>query len=177
MTYEGAGLILLTPDLKVLIVQDAKTGKWGFPKGHREAQDNGDLETACRELLEETGIRPESFKLYDPSFRITRGSSSYLFRYGIIPREEGAVQNICEITQLAWIPFFALISPAAEFDGNKYLRTWIEDIQKGAPKKAVYVFNAVLQQQMMELCMNAVAGQQQQQQQQQHTATVNWISR
>jgi 8-oxo-dGTP pyrophosphatase MutT (NUDIX family) len=150
MAYEGAGLILLTPDLKILIVQDAKTGKWGFPKGHREPHDSGDLETACRELLEETGIRPESFKLYEPSFRITRGSSSYLFRYGVIPCEEGAVQNFREIAQVAWIPFFALISPAAEFDGNKYLRTWIEDMQKGTSKKAVHVFHSVVQQQMVE---------------------------
>lgn len=164
MTYEGAGLILFTPDVKVLIVQDANTGKWGFPKGHREPQDSGDLETACRELLEETGIRPESFKLYEPSFRITRGSSSYLFRYGAIPREEGAVQNYREIAQVAWIPFMMLISPAAEFDGNKYLRTWIEDMQKGAPKKSVHVFNSVIQHQMLEMFM--VAQQQQQQQQQ-----------
>jgi 8-oxo-dGTP pyrophosphatase MutT (NUDIX family) len=154
MTYEGAGLILFTPDLKVLIVQDAKTGKWGFPKGHREPQDGSDLETACRELLEETGIRPESFKLYEPSFRITRGSSSYLFRYGVVSREDGAVQNYQEIAQLAWIPFIMLISPAAEFDGNKYLRTWIEDMQKASPKKSVHLFNSVIQQQMLELIVN-----------------------
>ncbi len=157
MTYEGAGLILLSPDLKILIVQDARTGKWGFPKGHRELQDNSDLETACRELLEETGIRPDSYTVHEPSFRITRGSSSYLFRYASAVQEEGRIQNAREISQIAWIPFQALINPPAEFDGNKYLRTWIDDMQKGASKKTVHVFNSLVQQRILDLCQTFTA--------------------
>jgi len=33
MNYAGAGLLILSPDLKqILLVHDARSRKWGFPK-------------------------------------------------------------------------------------------------------------------------------------------------
>jgi 8-oxo-dGTP pyrophosphatase MutT (NUDIX family) len=86
--YAGAGFILITPDFRVLLVQDAKTKKWGFPKGHRESEDSDDLATAMRELQEETGIQRTSYIVQDQPFRITKGSSSYIFRYAIMCQPE-----------------------------------------------------------------------------------------
>lgn len=42
---------------KYVLVQEA-SGSYGFPKGHKE-NDETDIETAKREILEETGIVPE----------------------------------------------------------------------------------------------------------------------
>lgn len=64
MTYSGAGFILLTTDFRILVIQDAKTKKWGFPKGHREDVDASDVDTAIRELQEETGLAPETYIIH-----------------------------------------------------------------------------------------------------------------
>ena len=42
---------------KYVLVQEA-SGSYGFPKGHKE-NDETDIETAKREIFEETGIIPE----------------------------------------------------------------------------------------------------------------------
>jgi bis(5'-nucleosidyl)-tetraphosphatase len=48
-----------------LLLRSAKTSEWGPPKGHAE-QDETEVETAVREIYEETGIRRASFT---PGFR------------------------------------------------------------------------------------------------------------
>ena len=40
---------------KVLLIQHASAGYWGFPKGHAQAGESP-LEAAARELFEETGL-------------------------------------------------------------------------------------------------------------------------
>ena len=49
----GAGIIL-TLDNSVLLLQGVK-GPWSFPKGHMEPSDATTLDTAIREMWEETG--------------------------------------------------------------------------------------------------------------------------
>lgn len=70
MTYEkSCGGIIYTEIKSVrryLIIQSTE-GIYGFPKGHME-NDETELETALREVFEETGIRAaliEDFKLTD----------------------------------------------------------------------------------------------------------------
>jgi 8-oxo-dGTP pyrophosphatase MutT (NUDIX family) len=152
MTYTGAGLILLSQDYRILLVQDCNTKKWGFPKGHREETDPNDLATALRELLEETGISPAMLTTHDPSFRVTKGSSSYLFRYAILNSDAfcGAIQNPYEISQIAWVPIIDLLANRG-INGNKYLRTWIEDMQLGRPKKSIQVLTSIMQQHLLTM--------------------------
>lgn len=58
--YKNAGLIIFKDDT-VLLVQDAKTLKWSFPKGAPEAIDGHDpKKTAIRETYEEVGLVPEA---------------------------------------------------------------------------------------------------------------------
>ncbi len=146
MAYSGAGLILLTPELELLLIQDAKTKKWGFPKGHREPEDISDIHTATREVLEETGIPPESYTIHNEPFRIVRGSSSYIFRYAVTNSSHskpGVIQNRHEISGLQWVPLNTLIL----FDttegcyGNKYLRSWITDLSHEPVRKSIRIFH------------------------------------
>lgn len=144
-SYAGAGLILLTPDFRVLLVQDAKTQKWGFPKGHRETFDENDVQTAIREVQEETGILPFSYTLQEPGFRITKGSSSYIFRYAILHSQSmGAIQNAKEISRMQWTPILDLLQNPDSLDGNKYLRTWIENIRMAAPRRDTQQFTKLV---------------------------------
>ncbi|HYF50718.1 MAG TPA: NUDIX domain-containing protein [Planctomycetota bacterium] len=48
-----------------LLLRSAKHGEWGAPKGHSDTGET-EMETAIREIFEETGIRRLSFQ---PGFR------------------------------------------------------------------------------------------------------------
>lgn len=145
MNYSGAGIILFTPDFRVLLVQDAKTKKWGFPKGHREEGDESDVATAQREVLEETGIAPTSYTFYEHPFRIIRGSSSYVFRYAIMNTSDylGAIQCRGEISGMQWVSLVQFYMNPEFVDGNKYLRTWISDIVSHAERKTYTTLQAL----------------------------------
>lgn len=144
MSYAGAGLILITPDFRVLLVQDAKTHKWGFPKGHREEIDMDDLQTAIREVKEETGITPDQYTVHEPAFRITKGSSSYLFRYAVLHAMTGKIQNRYEICQIQYVSIVDLMREPDQLDGNKYLRTWIANIRSFSSRKEVQQFSQIV---------------------------------
>lgn len=146
MNYSGAGFIIFTPDFRVLLVQDAKTKKWGFPKGHREEADESDIATAQREVQEETGIAPTSYTIYEHPFRIIRGSASYIFRYAVMNTTEylGAIQNRAEISGLQWISLVQFYLNPECVNGNKYLRTWIADIVAHADRKTYTTLQALM---------------------------------
>lgn len=69
MTEKSAGFILITDDFETtdysVLLLHYTSGHWDFPKGNIETNET-ELETATRELQEETGI--ESFRVI-PSFR------------------------------------------------------------------------------------------------------------
>lgn len=136
MTYAGAGFILLSSDLmSLLLVKDARSGKWGFPKGHRESYDVSDLITAQRELYEETGINMRQYTVVDESFKIKKGSASYIFRYSIMTENERNVRITpgprYEVGSVAWVPIQELLDATHILDANLYLRTWLEDFRSG----------------------------------------------
>jgi bis(5'-nucleosidyl)-tetraphosphatase len=65
---KAAGGIIYLRDGKniyFLILRAAKHGEWGPPKGHAETGET-EVETATREIYEESGLRHLSF---DPDFR------------------------------------------------------------------------------------------------------------
>lgn len=132
--YAGAGFVLLSHDgLSVLLVKDARSHKWGFPKGHREPEDASDLRTAVRECREEIGLEPSAYTVWEPSFRLTRGSASYIFRYAVLKEtcREELTLRAGEIEAVAWVSVASLlVTPSVYGDmGNKYLRTWIADLK------------------------------------------------
>jgi len=146
MSYSGAGFILLSSDFtSTLLINDARSGKWGFPKGHRENTDANDIETAVRECREETGLVPDDYVVINKPFRVSKGSQSYLFRYAI------AKENVrlrpgpaYEIRDIRWISLADLVQANNLIDGNKYLRSWIADIQGGASKKHVHLLREII---------------------------------
>ncbi len=146
MSYSGAGFILLSSDYSsTLLINDARSGKWGFPKGHRENTDANDIETAVRECREETGLVPDDYIVINKPFRVSKGSQSYLFRYAI------AKENVrlrpgpaYEIRDIRWISLADLVQANNLIDGNKYLRSWIADIQAGVSKKHVHLLREII---------------------------------
>lgn len=54
--FKGAGVQIMNGN-NVLLVQNLRSGNWGFPKGHREPTDTTWRDTAVREVEEETGLK------------------------------------------------------------------------------------------------------------------------
>lgn len=148
MNYAGAGLLVLSPDLSSLLcVFDARSRKWGPPKGHRELEDTSDLATAVREVREETGLTEHDYTVIPELFKISKGSQSYLFRYAVAKDESRSLLaqpgSLAEIAEVRWIPIQQLIEAGAVLDANKYLRTWIADIKQNVSKKSVHLFRTL----------------------------------
>jgi 8-oxo-dGTP pyrophosphatase MutT (NUDIX family) len=51
----------MTPENKILMVKGRATGKWSFPKGHKERSE-GYLDCAVRETFEETGVELKEYR-------------------------------------------------------------------------------------------------------------------
>ena len=83
---KSCGIVLFNSDEFLLIQHPAKSngdkGHWDFPKGHVEGSET-ELETAKRELIEETGI--VNFRLFDGF----RHRIEYHFQKGneMVPKE------------------------------------------------------------------------------------------
>ena len=91
MKYEkscGAVIFSCSQEIEFLLIFNKKKGApghWGFPKGHTEA-DESELETAKREIYEETGLKPkfiEGFRevsRYSPKDNVIKDAVYFLAR-------------------------------------------------------------------------------------------------
>jgi 8-oxo-dGTP pyrophosphatase MutT (NUDIX family) len=75
----SCGVVLLTPDGRVLLAHATGTGHWDIPKGHGEAGE-APATTALREMVEETGIAIGAERLKDLGrFLYRRDKDLHLF--------------------------------------------------------------------------------------------------
>jgi 8-oxo-dGTP pyrophosphatase MutT (NUDIX family) len=99
--YEGAG-VHLVHDNKILMVQGARSGKWGFPKGHREEFDAGWFETANREIKEETAY--EHGVNYEICEEVPKHWGSRLYWSARLLQHRDIIINRTEHKDVKWIP-------------------------------------------------------------------------
>jgi 8-oxo-dGTP pyrophosphatase MutT (NUDIX family) len=99
--YQGAGVQLFRGE-KVLLVQGFRSGKWGFPKGHRELSDLDWKSVALREVKEETGyVYGIDYALCDD--HVARWGSRLYWRGGMLT-EKGPTHNVTEHRGVKWFP-------------------------------------------------------------------------
>lgn len=87
----GGGVILSNSNDEILLVQNAKSGYWSFPKGKYENEDMAYYFTAIREMYEET-----SFQL-NKDYRLVPGSCRYgdrMYFYGDLIEDQKRVPQI-----------------------------------------------------------------------------------
>jgi len=123
--YVGAGILMRNGKGQILLVCDAKSGRWGFPKGHPELWDKKiPLNTAVRECFEETGLRlNDDYTIENPA---PKRIGKRLYFYGRTKRDdlEKTIKDTNEIRDIAWWSF-------EDFAGrddilNSDLRCWIK---------------------------------------------------
>ncbi len=95
---------------KVLVVQNAKGGYWGFPKGTPE-KDEEPMQTAIRELWEETGIKKDDITIQSAPELIERhpfikDNEEYIkvntYRIGFVSKDTIG-DNLDEIIEARWV--------------------------------------------------------------------------
>jgi 8-oxo-dGTP pyrophosphatase MutT (NUDIX family) len=92
------GCIIINNDGEVLLVHGRLSNKWSFPKGHCKRGET-DLETATRELYEETGLTLD--EKYT-SYHKLKGGSYFVF--AVTGRPLAACRDNREIDNVAWFP-------------------------------------------------------------------------
>jgi 8-oxo-dGTP pyrophosphatase MutT (NUDIX family) len=99
--YEGAGVQIFKEGY-TLMVQGARSGRWGFPKGHREAFDSGWRATAVREVFEETGFQEGvNYKICDED--LVKHWGSRLYWTGRLIQDMEPVINKTEHRAVEWV--------------------------------------------------------------------------
>lgn len=99
-SYKGAGVILFK-DSSLLLVQNRLTGRWSFPKGHREPSDTTWRQTAIREVFEESGY------LLDVDYTLSENATEWgnrLYWQGRVVSEKTPQLLESEHSSVAWFP-------------------------------------------------------------------------
>ncbi len=120
----------LESEWQVLLIKN-RGGHWGFPKGHPEG-DESPIETARRELREETGVVDceiadapvfiEEFDLEKDGEQIHRRIEFYLGRVGT---GDLAVES-SEVHEFEWLPFDKALDRLTYPQSKHVLRDVIE---------------------------------------------------
>jgi len=124
LMYIGAGIIIHNTHKQILLVCDARSGRWGFPKGHPEHIDkNMAINTAIRECFEETGMRVVDDYIIESNTPKRIGKRLYFS--GILLNEAFRTHNLDknEIKDIRWWTFDQLV--ANEEILNSDLRSWL----------------------------------------------------
>jgi 8-oxo-dGTP pyrophosphatase MutT (NUDIX family) len=122
--YEGAGVQIFKEE-HTLMVQGARSGRWGFPKGHREPFDSTWRATAVREVFEETGFQEGvNFEICDED--IIRHWGTRLYWTGRIIQDRIPIINKTEHRAVEWVPL-------EDLDNRRVTRDVEEWVLDGMP--------------------------------------------
>jgi mRNA-decapping enzyme subunit 2 len=97
------GAICVNSCGEVLLVRGRRSGKWSFPKGHCQGDEN-DLECALRELKEETGVDIKDIKY--SSYHKLRGGGYFVFPLEGCP--DTKIRDHWEVKEVKWWPVSSL---------------------------------------------------------------------
>jgi 8-oxo-dGTP pyrophosphatase MutT (NUDIX family) len=112
------GSICITPRNTVLVVKGRKSGKWSFPKGHKNRLlSETYLECAVRETREETGI---DLSEYD-HVSVHRLSVGEYYLFEIQDELPIVIEDTIEIEEAQWMSLDDMLNVACNVDVNNFL--------------------------------------------------------
>ncbi len=112
MKYEkscGAIIFREAPHLEFLLIFNKKgnaKGHWGFPKGHMENKET-EIQTAMREVFEETGLKPEFIKGFKviTNYSPVRGINKDAIYFLAKSTDEQVVIQTSELADYRWCSY------------------------------------------------------------------------
>jgi 8-oxo-dGTP pyrophosphatase MutT (NUDIX family) len=126
---QGAGFIFATETGHTLLVKCARTGKWGFCKGHREPSDLALIDTARREAKEELGLTSDDYDVASEPFLMRSWSYHVEFRYALLkkPLEELKLQQE-EIAEARLVSIQEMRKMSQD-SLNRFARKWLRIVK------------------------------------------------
>lgn len=116
-----AGLVIYHPsDWAILLIRDARTSMWSFPKGRIEPYDRDLVDAAVRETYEETGFVLDKHYLLLTRMFETHGNTNLLYaeaKTPTLPFSSCVEQHVAEV---AWVAVRDIKSIHCNFP----LRAW-----------------------------------------------------
>ena len=103
---KSCGAVVYNPERQSFLIIKMLNGNWGFPKGHTENQET-DIQTAIREVTEETGIKIEILDGFKKSIKyipFPEVLKEVIFFIGIT-KEEKVVIDKGEIEDYMWCSY------------------------------------------------------------------------
>ncbi len=100
---KSCGAVVYNPKNEKFLIIKMKNGNWGFPKGHMEGEES-EIETAYREVMEETGINIKIFHSFKESIKYIPSPNTLkevVFFIGISQTESVSVDKN-EIEDFMW---------------------------------------------------------------------------
>ncbi len=120
--------------LQFLIIQGAKGNNWAFPKGHKEG-DETEIETAKRELFEETGISEVDLidgLRYTESFETIKNGvpadKSVVFYVGFVTNDDVTIQEE-EVSDFKWATYEEAMNVFIYENPKRILTQVVEDFK------------------------------------------------
>lgn len=98
----AAGGIVLREG-QVLLVHRPRYGDWSFPKGKLDDGESP-LETALREVREETGWTCQAVQFLGAFGYEVKGTPKVVLYWEMEPLQEGKIEDTREVSELRWIP-------------------------------------------------------------------------
>lgn len=114
---------IINDEIRFLLIKNKRSLNWGFPKGHME-RGEGELETAYREILEETGIRAEfmpDFR-YKSEYSIQGRIEKKVIIFLATTKDTSTIIQREEIEEYLWLKYDKAMS-LLKFPNDKYLLT------------------------------------------------------
>lgn len=110
------GSICITPQNTILLVHGRRSGKWSFPKGHKNSRETY-IKCAERETLEETGV--------DITGRIPvayhKLSVGEYFFYEVEGELRTDIKDKSEVDEARWVPLEDISQMNCNVDVNNFL--------------------------------------------------------
>lgn len=117
------GCICISPTKKVLCVKGRSSGKWSFPKGHRNPEESPS-QCARRELWEETGLEAPTL-----CQRVLPLSTGLYYVYAT-PETQCDPQDTAEVSEVGWFSLSELAFLNKNLDMNTFLWNYSSMLSK-----------------------------------------------
>lgn len=131
---KSCGAIILSSNndnRKVLLIQHENGGHWAFPKGHVENGET-EIETAAREIEEETGLQAEISTAFrkSVSYSPAEGITKEVVYFLAFAANEDIQKQDAEVTDYLWLPMNDALAKVT-YDNDKYILQTAIDFVEG----------------------------------------------
>jgi len=114
------GIIRCRSTGRYVLVQGRSSGKWSFPKGHKNSAEESPMDCVSREVGEETGcdVLPAASKAVPLHV-------GYYYLFEVDEEFELKPRDVNEVGSFGWFSVEEMSRLSLNVDANKYYREWL----------------------------------------------------